>query len=350
MIIDTGKYEILIENGSLKSAGEEIAKRIKPCRAVVVSDDNVHPLYAEILRGSLAGAGFDVAKDFIFPHGEESKNLTTFSAILEHLSEEKLTRTDLVVALGGGVTGDMAGFASAVYLRGIKYVGIPTSLLSMVDSSVGGKTAVDLSTGKNLVGAFHEPSFVLCDPTTLSTLPSEYYSDGMAEVIKTGLLGNSDLFSMLSGDISDKIEKIISMCVSDKRDIVSRDPFDHGERQKLNLGHTFGHAIEVLSDYTIHHGHAVASGMHMITKAAIKRGLCRKDVLPILDKLLVKYGLDPFLYNKFSDIDIFDAALHDKKMRGNNITLVIPREIGKSDLIGYPKDVILEMIREGVAE
>ncbi len=347
MIINAGNYDILIENGSLARAGEYAAQRIKPSRAVIVSDDNVYPLYGKILRDSLAAAGFDMAKDYIFPHGEERKNLSTFSQILEHLSREKLTRTDVVFALGGGVTGDMSGFASAVYLRGIKYVGIPTSLLSMVDSSVGGKTAVDLTTGKNLVGAFHEPSFVLCDPTLLATLEPDYYSDGMAEVIKTGLLGNAELFGLLSGDISDKIEKIIAMCVSDKRDIVSRDPFDHGERQKLNLGHTIGHAIEVLSDFTIHHGHAVASGMHIIAKAAIIKGLCEPDVLPLLDDLLVKYSLDPYLYERFSHEDIFEAALHDKKMRGDNITLVIPRAVGVSELIGYPKAEILDMVRAG---
>lgn len=350
MIIEAGKYEILIENGALAKAGEYAASRIKPCRALIISDDNVYPIYGKILRDSLASAGFDMAEDFIFPHGEESKNLGTFSEILEHLSREKLSRTDAVFALGGGVTGDMSGFASAVYLRGIKYVGVPTSLLSMVDSSVGGKTAVDLSTGKNLVGSFHEPSFVLCDPSVLSTLPPEYFSDGMAEVIKTGLLGNEELFGLLSGDISDKIERIIAMCVSDKRDIVSRDPFDHGERQKLNLGHTIGHAIEVLSDYKIYHGHAVASGMHVITKAAIAKGLCNADVLSSLDTLLEKYSLEPYLYRSFSNEDIFEAALHDKKIRGGNVTLVIPRGIGKSELIEYPREEIINIVRLGTAE
>ncbi len=350
MIIDAGKYNIIIERGAIDKVGQYSAEVMKPCRCVVVSDDNVHPLYGRAVRESLAAAGFDVADDFVFPHGEESKNMQTLESLLEHLCAQGLTRTDAIFALGGGVTGDMTGFAAAVYLRGMKFVQIPTSLLAAVDSSVGGKTAVDLASGKNLVGAFHLPSLVVCDPDTLKTLPAEYFSDGMAEVIKMGFIGNPRLLDLIDGDISDKIDDVIAACVQDKVSIVARDMFDKGERQKLNLGHTVGHAMEALSEYKIHHGCAVAAGMHMITKAAVKRGICSEDVLIRLDALLEKYGLDPHIYKAYSAEDMYKVTLHDKKMRGDKITLVIPEEVGRSELHTYPAAELLGLIKDGVAE
>lgn len=347
MKIDAGKYEIVIERGALAKVGEYAASAVKPCRAVIVSDDNVYPLYGETVLKSLRAAGFTMATSFVFPHGEESKNWTTLGALIEHLSAEHLTRTDVVFALGGGVTGDMAGFASAVYLRGIKYIGLPTSLLASVDSSIGGKTAVDLTTGKNLVGAFHEPSLVVCDPDALSTLPDEFVSDGMAEVIKTGLLGNSELWEKLKENAP--VDDLIALCVRDKRDICARDLYDHGERQKLNLGHTIGHAIEAKSNFSIHHGHAVGAGLHAITKASVIRGLCEKSILDELDSLLVKFGLDPYLFEKFTVDEMYDAATHDKKTRGAKITLVIPREIGYSELHEIPLTELHDYMKDGCA-
>ncbi|MBE6617201.1 MAG: 3-dehydroquinate synthase [Ruminococcaceae bacterium] len=347
MKIDAGKYNIIIERGAISKIGEYAASAVNPSGCVIVSDDNVHPIYGETVRCSLTDAGFDVRANFVFPHGEESKNLATLEALLNHLSAEGLTRTDCVFALGGGVTGDMTGFAAAVYLRGIKFVQIPTSLLAAVDSSVGGKTAVDLAVGKNLVGAFHMPSLVVCDPDVLDTLPPEYFSDGMAEVIKMGFIGNPDLIELLSGDISDKIDRVIAACVKDKADIVARDTYDKGERQKLNLGHTVGHAMEALSEYKIHHGSAVASGMHVIAKAAAVRGTCPADTVEKLDKLLEKYGLDPYIYERFSAEDMYSSALHDKKMRGNTITVVIPVETGRSELFTYQADELLQIIKDG---
>ncbi len=348
MIISAGKYNIVIERGALAASGEQIKKALgKTCRAVIVSDDNVYPLYGKTVKNSLLEAGFTLGDSFVFPHGERSKNWTTLGAIVEHLCAQRMTRTDLVIALGGGVTGDMAGFASAIYLRGIRYVGIPTSLLASVDSSVGGKTAVDLSCGKNLAGAFHEPSLVLCDPNALSTLPAEFVSDGMAEVIKTGLLGNAELWNKLLAD--GPVEELIALCVRDKRDICHRDLYDHGERQKLNLGHTIGHAIEARSNFSIHHGHAVASGLHAITKAAVIRGLCADSLLAELDLLLAKYGLDPYLFEEFDPKDLYEAATHDKKTRGEKITLVIPRAVGQAELCTVPVTDLLDYINEGCA-
>ena len=347
MKLNAGSYEIIIEAGSIGKVGEYAAEAVKPCRTVVVSDDNVYPLYGKTVENCLTGAGFDVADAFVFPHGEEQKNLATFSAILEHLASMHLTRTDVIFALGGGVTGDMTGFAAACYLRGIRFVQIPTSLLAMVDSSVGGKTAVDLSAGKNLVGAFHEPSLVICDPDTLATLPADFFTDGMAEAIKMGMLGNRPLFDGIRSRTLTTAE-IIEHCVTDKRDIVSRDFRDNGERQKLNLGHTVGHALEVLSDYTIRHGHAVAAGMHVITKASAVRGLCSEDLLTDLDATLTAAGLDPLLCSGHTAEDLHRGTLHDKKLRGNTISLVIPRDIGTSELMKFTTDELMDIIRAGI--
>ena len=347
MKLNAGTYEIIIEAGSIAKTGEYAASAVNPCRTLVVSDDNVYPLYGKTVEKSLTDAGFDVAESYVFPHGEEQKNLTTFSAILEHMAAQHLTRTDVVFALGGGVTGDMTGFAAACYLRGIKFVQIPTSLLAMVDSSVGGKTAVDLSAGKNLVGAFHEPALVICDPEVLSTLPADFFTDGMAEAIKMGMLGSRALFNGIRNKTLTTAE-IIEMCVTDKRDIVSRDFRDNGERQKLNLGHTVGHALEVLSDYTIRHGHAVAAGMHVITRASAARGLCSEELLRDLDAALIAAGLDPLLCSRHSVEDLHRGTLHDKKLRGNTISLVIPREIGVSELMKFTTDELTDIIRAGI--
>ncbi|MBQ4354389.1 MAG: 3-dehydroquinate synthase [Clostridia bacterium] len=345
MNINAGKYNIVIERGALSRVGELAKEAVKPCRAVIVSDDNVYPLYGKTVKNSLLSAGFTLGESYVFPHGEESKNWQTLGALIEHLAAEHLTRTDIVVALGGGVTGDMAGFASAVYLRGIRYIGLPTSLLASVDSSVGGKTAVDLTSGKNLVGAFHEPSLVVCDPDVLSTLPAEFFSDGMAEVIKTGLLGNEELWNKLGTNAP--IDELIALCVRDKRDICERDLYDNGERQKLNLGHTIGHAIEAKSAFAIHHGHAVGAGLHAITKASVIRGLCDAELLTALDKILVRYDLDPYLFERFTAEELYEAAAHDKKTRGSSITLVIPRSVGHSELCKVPVSELYDYIKDG---
>ena len=332
--IETKNYNIIIEKNSLDKIGEYARAAVGACRALIVADDRVYSLYGERVRSSLRASGFDLAEDFVFPHGEKSKCLSVFEQILRRAASEKLTRKDVIFALGGGVTGDMAGFASAVYLRGIKYISIPTSLLAMVDSSVGGKTAVDIPEGKNLVGAFHEPSLVLSDTELLRTLPDEFLSDGMAEVIKYGVLGNPALFDLIeaSDSLSDDLDRIIAACVTDKRDIVARDFTDKGERQKLNLGHTMGHSIELLSNFGISHGHAVASGMYLITKCAVNKGLCPESALTRLTAVLEKYSLNPYIYSEFSLKDLIEAASHDKKLAGSKLTLVVPRCIGDCEL------------------
>ncbi len=294
MTVYTSKpYKILIEKGCLQKAGalcRELFPRSK--RTVVVSDSNVFPLYGEGLLLSLKEAGF-AADSFTFPAGEENKQLSTFENILLFLAEKHLTRTDFIIALGGGVTGDMAGFAAACYLRGIPFVQIPTTLLAQVDSSVGGKTAVDLPQGKNLVGAFHQPSLVLIDPDTLSTLPPQWFADGMGEVIKYGCIRSEELFNLLEeGDVSQNMEDILFRCVDIKRRVVEHDEFDTGERMLLNFGHTLGHALEKLHGFSgLSHGAAVGIGMVMITKAGERAGLTAPGTADRITQVLELYHL-----------------------------------------------------------
>ncbi len=351
MKLSAKTYDIVIENGALARAEEIVRDALgeKNRRLLIVSDDNVYPLYGENLTESLRKAGFDVADAFIFPHGEASKTMTTLEKLLNHVAECRLTRTDVLVALGGGVTGDLTGFAAAVYLRGIKYIQIPTSVIAATDSSVGGKTAVDLASGKNQAGAFHEPCLVLCDPAVLDTLPPLYFSDGMAEVIKYGFLGDRPLLDLLTEkNAKDCMEDVIALCVRDKIDVVTRDLFDNGIRQSLNLGHTIGHAVEALSEYGIPHGHAVAIGMAAITRAAVNRGLCTAETGEVLRNLLEKYGLPSEMPEGYTAQRLFDVTLHDKKMRGGTITLVVPVELGKSELMEYPAEELLTIIEDGL--
>lgn len=259
-------YEVKIEAGLLDRLGTELA-RLASGAVLVVTDSTVGPLYLARARESLRQAGFTVHTMSV-PAGEASKSLENYGRILQVLAARQLTRTDTVVALGGGVVGDLAGFAAATYLRGIRLVQAPTTLLAMVDSSVGGKTAVDLPAGKNLVGAFYQPSLVLCDTALLDTLPEETFRDGCAEVIKTAVLFDPALFRHLSthGPAFDRAW-VIQRCVECKRDVVCADEFDRGRRQLLNLGHTIGHAIEACSGFTISHGKAVAIGTAMMARA-----------------------------------------------------------------------------------
>lgn len=339
------KYDVLIENGIIDKIGDELLRIHKPCPVMIVSDKTVASLYAERVCTSLAASGFEL-HSFIIEAGEASKNTENLVRLWESLAEAKLSRSDVIIALGGGVCGDLAGFAASTYMRGIEYVQIPTTLLAMVDSSVGGKTAVDLEHGKNLAGTFWQPSLVLCDPTVLSTLPEDIYSDGMAEVIKYGFINRPDLLSLLEGkhDISD----IIAICVDDKRDIVEADEHDIGCRQLLNLGHTLAHGIEHCSDFEISHGKAVAIGTALITKAAINAGLCENDVLPKLISLLEKYNLPSD--TQFSPEELCAAALEDKKRKGGSITLVIPKAIGKSELLDMPIEKLFDFVSTAWSE
>lgn len=336
-------YEVLIGSGLLQKAGEAVKKVISPCKAAIVTDSTVVHLYEETVRKSLTEAGFSVCT-FVFPAGEASKNIHTLSHLLEFLAKEEMTRTDMIVALGGGVTGDLAGFGAAVYLRGIPFVQIPTTFLAAIDSSVGGKTAVDLEAGKNLAGAFYQPKLVLCDTDVLQTLPEVVFADGIAEALKYGVLGDAALFEKIAGgDFRQDLEEIIETCVSMKRDVVEEDEFDTGKRQLLNLGHTFGHAIEQKSHFQMTHGHAVAIGMHLIAKAAEAKGIAEKGTAAAIAKALEQNQLPK--ETEFSPTEVAEGTLRDKKRRGGTISFVFPKKIGDCEIVKIPVEEVEELAR-----
>ena len=336
-------YKITIERGCLSRTGELIAGIFPSgARTVVVTDSNVAPLYSEAVVGSLRTAGF-AAGTFEFPAGETSKRLSNVEEMYRAFAGARLTRSDFVVALGGGVTGDAAGFAAATWLRGIPFVQIPTSLLAQIDSSIGGKTAVDIPQGKNLVGAFHQPSLVLIDPDTLDTLPPDFFSDGMGEAIKHGCIKSRALFNLLRDtDIHSHMEYVIAENLKIKRAAVEQDEFDNGERMLLNFGHTFGHALEKLNGYKgLSHGHAVGIGMVMMARCGEKAGLTQSGTADEIASVLKKYGL-PVQSN--ADVSrIVETALLDKKARGGIINLVMLKKIGESFLYPADKKRLLEL-------
>ena len=335
----SGSYCVKIGHGLLDTLGTELAALAKG-NVLVVTDTNVAPHYLERTENTLKNAGFSVISEII-PEGEPSKNLANYEKLLCRMAAAHLTRADTVVALGGGVTGDLAGFAAASYLRGIRLVQVPTTLLAMVDSSVGGKTAVDLPEGKNLVGAFHQPALVLCDLDTLDTLPQAVFREGCAEVIKTAILFDRPLFEDLKRDgLNFNRESVIARCVEHKRDIVAEDEFETGSRKLLNLGHTLGHAVEKCSGYAVAHGAAVAIGT-----AAMARAFCREDGEEI-HAVLQKFGLP--LTTEFTPEELAEAALADKKRQGDTVTLVVPTAVGKCELCRLPVSELQSVFEAGM--
>jgi 3-dehydroquinate synthase len=322
----SNSYRVLIGSGLLPQLGEHMKEITGNCKAAIVSDSNVYPLYGAIAARSLENAGFEVIH-FVFPAGESSKNGDTYLKLLNYLADNHLTRTDCLIALGGGVVGDLTGFAAATYLRGIAYIQVPTTLLAAVDSSVGGKTAIDLTAGKNLCGAFYQPSLVLCDTDTLNTLSMDIFRDGCAEVIKYGVLYDEALFDLLAQTgISFPREDVIARCVQHKRDVVASDEFDRGARQKLNLGHTIGHGVEAHSHFQISHGKAVAIGMAIVSRAAASTGMCTTDTSDRICRVIQSFGLPT--HTEFTAQQLMDAALSDKKRSGATINLILPKKIG----------------------
>ena len=346
--IDASKsYDVRIGRGLLDDCGRQIAERVRCASAAVVADDTVYALYGERVCASLEAAGVRTVC-YVFPHGEKSKNLLEYAKILNFLAENRVTRADALIALGGGVTGDLGGFAAATYLRGIPFVQLPTTLLAAVDSSVGGKTAVDLPAGKNLAGAFYQPELVLCDLDTLDSLPREIFLDGCAEVIKYAVLGSRELFALLADIPSGEgLEEVTARCVEMKRDFVQSDELDRGARQMLNLGHTFGHAVEASSRFTLSHGKSVAIGMAMILRAACSRGLCSAETRDAVIALLQRYGL-PTECPYPADM-LLGALSADKKIFGTRLNLVVPTDIGACRLLPVGVDELSGWLRDGGA-
>lgn len=334
----SSSYEVKIGSGLLDTLGQELSE-IASGKVLIVTDENVAPLYLARAYQSLKNAGFTVATTAI-PAGEGSKDIKYYVNLLNLLAEKNFTRSDTVIALGGGVVGDLTGFVAATYLRGVRFVQIPTTLLAMVDSSVGGKTAVNLESGKNQVGAFHQPSLVLCDLSLLDSLPTEIFRAGCAEVIKTAILFDKELFAHLNeyGLAFDR-EYVITRCVECKRDIVCADEFDRGDRQLLNLGHTVGHAIEKLTDFDTFHGNAVAIGCSIFARAFAREP---EKITGIFEK----FGLPTKA--TFSAPVLANAALSDKKRQGGTITLVVADAVASCRLQSVPIEELESIIKAGL--
>ena len=331
-------YPIYIENGILPRSGEYISQIFSGKKIILVSDDNVFPLYGETVLNSLQDYE---CHTLILPHGEPTKSFDSLPKIYTAMLQAKISRSDLVIALGGGVIGDLVGFAASSFLRGVKLVQIPTSLLAQVDSSVGGKVAVDLPQGKNLVGAFFHPKMVLIDPDALNSLPERYITDGMGEVIKYGCIKDAALFNTLKAhtsfeDLKPELTSIIARCVDIKRIVVEEDQFDTGERMLLNFGHTLAHTIEQYYHYEREsHGEAVAIGMYQITKIAEDKNLTSKGCAEEIKQVLETYGL-PFSCGLPIE-DLTGAIKLDKKNLNNHLNVVLIHSIGDSYV--YPTDV-----------
>ena len=340
------EYDVRIGAGLLPALGLQACAIVRGRKVCIVSETTVWPLYGTLAEASLKEAGFSVIS-YVFPAGEENKNGATYLSLLNHLAENQLTRSDLIVALGGGVVGDLAGFAAATFLRGIAFIQVPTSLLAAVDSSVGGKTAIDLPAGKNLAGAFCQPNLVICDTDCLKSLPEPVFTDGCAEVIKYGILYDPALFRHLEqhGKAFDP-EAVIARCVELKGNAVCEDEFDTGARMRLNLGHTFGHAVEAESHLQISHGKGVAIGTAIITRAAFQKGMCSKETRDRILALLEQFGLP--LSCSYTASALSRAALSDKKRSGGSVSLIVPREIGCCDIIPTPVEEIQSFIEAGL--
>lgn len=336
--LEKNSYPIYIEEGLLNHASDYILKDYPDRRIMIISDDNVYPLYGDILERQFAEKTF--CTHFVLPHGETTKSFQSLPKIYEAMLDAKISRSDLVIALGGGVIGDLAGFAAASFLRGINLIQIPTSLLAQVDSSVGGKVAVDLPQGKNLVGAFYHPKMVLIDPSVLNSLSDHFLKDGMGEVIKYGCIKDASLFEKLESfssydDLKTELTDIIARCVDIKREVVEHDQFDKGERMLLNFGHTLAHTIEQYYHYEREsHGEAVGIGMYQISLLAEAKGLtnpgCAKRILDVL----TKYGLPATCGLPLSNLT--EAITLDKKNLNHHLNIILLKDIGDSYI--YPTE------------
>ena len=318
-------YSVLIGTGLLVRSGELISEVLPSGKAAIFADDTVYRLYGSVVENSLRAAGKETHA-FVFPHGESSKRAKYYLEGLDFLAANGFDRTDAVVALGGGVTGDLAGFIASTYLRGIAYVQVPTTLLAQVDSSVGGKTGIDLDAGKNLAGTFWQPRLVIADIGTLSTLPAEERDNGIGELVKYAVLDGGEMYSLMSEGLDGREERAVALAVDSKRRIVEADEKEGGIRRLLNLGHTVAHAIEKLSDYTVGHGKAVATGMAYVARASRKYFGLSDDEYEAVAALLKKYSAEE--YAPYGVKELSMAATVDKKTAGGFINLVVIGGIG----------------------
>lgn len=340
-------YEIIVSRNLLKNIGDYVKAEVGVGKAALVTDDKVDSLFGEKVATSLQDAGFVVEK-FVIKNGEQSKNSENYLALLNFLAQNNFTRSDVIIALGGGVVGDLAGFAASTYLRGVRLVQVPTTLLAAVDSSVGGKTAINLDAGKNLAGSFYQPNLVLCDCDTFLTLEPDVFKDGCAEVIKYGIIADKNMLLNLKVRLQNDIDSIVTNCIKIKRDIVIKDEYDNGMRKLLNFGHTIGHAVEKNSNFAISHGKAVAIGMIIVSRAAKKLGHCSEQCYQQIYNIIKDFGFE--LTTEYSALQLYDFALSDKKRAGDSIDVVLPEELGRCVIKSFSVEQLFELINLGIKE
>lgn len=335
-------YDVIIGKDVINMLPEKITELFGQAKVMVVTDDKVASFHSDKVKNILDEKGIE-NDFFVFPNGEKSKSPEVLFSLLEALAEKHFTKSDVLIALGGGVTGDLTGLAAALFLRGVNVIQLPTTLLSAVDSSVGGKTAVNLKAGKNLAGVFNQPQLVLCDTEFLKTLEDDIFADGMAEVIKYGVLADEELFSKVKkGNVKANIEEIIARCVEIKRDIVNEDEFDTGKRQLLNFGHTLGHAIEAESKFQISHGTAVAMGMVLAADISFKNNLTSVSLKEEIAEACKNNGLKTECPYSTQTLSAF--ALSDKKISGKNISFIVPERMGKCVRVKLTIEEFLRLI------
>lgn len=343
-------YKIYIESGLIDSIGEKIKAEFKTKKIAIVTDDKVDSLYGDLVLNNLIEAGYETSK-IVFKNGEESKNSTTLQYIYENLVAANLNRDSIVIALGGGVVGDITGFAASTYLRGVKFIQIPTTILAQVDSSVGGKVAINIKEGKNLIGSFYQPSAVYIDPNLVKTLEDRVFSDGMSEVIKYAFIRDKKLYDILSDKVitkndQDLLSEIIYRCCDTKKVVVQNDEKDLGERMILNFGHTLGHAIEKYYNYANYtHGEAVAIGMYNITILSEKKELTKQGTSLKIKELLEKYNL-PYEMPKMEFDKILDTVLCDKKIMDKGLSFILVSDVGECFIHNVSSNSIKDFLGE----
>ena len=346
--INLGKdsYDIVIDSGLIRHAGDAVSSLTGAHDAAIITEDGIDRLYGMDLVKSLESAGIRTQM-IVVPSSEKSRSLSIVNRVYGALVDFGLPSDGVLIALGGRVVGDITGFVAATYHRGIAYIQFPTSVLSQIGSAIGGKITLDITAGKNLVGAFWQPSLVLCDTDTLDTLPREIFLDGCAEVIKYAILYDSDFFHYLAstGPGFDKAY-VIERCVTMKRDVVARDEFDTGERRLLNLGHTVGHGVEAKSNFTLSHGKSVAIGTAIIARSAVNYQLLSQECAIKIENLLREFCLPVRTQDSAKELASF--ALSDKKRTGGTVSLVVPRAIGRCEILSTPVEELENFIQAGL--
>lgn len=352
MIIDinTNKnYQITLQEGIIHQIGFEMMRHHNGGKICIISDKNSNKYWGTSLSNSLEGMGFEL-HSLVFPPGETTKNFANLEKIINYLAQHRFSKSDFLIGLGGGVIGDLTGFAASIYMRGVEFYNIPTTLLSAVDSSVGGKTAVNLPTGKNMVGTFWQPSGLFFDINTLSTLPKDQIKNGLGEVIKSGVIMDESIISLMENHWPDRLpeitEELIYKSINVKKEIVQQDEREKGPRQTLNLGHTVGHAVENLSGYKIPHGQAVSIGLLIMAKLAERMDWAQGNMSYRLEHLYQRYSID--VACPFAPKEIAQEIMADKKRRGDTITLAIPLKIGQCTLRNVEISQIQGLLERGM--